>query len=368
MPAVPDPRISRLADVLCRYSLEVERGDVVLVHGPVLAQPLFLELTKTITELGAHPVLRPDLASVQRMLLERGSDAQLQPTRLEELENELATKYVTIWAEPNTHHLSDVPAARQALYSSARRELNERFFARISSGEARWCGTAFPCEAAAQDAGMSLVEWEDFVYGAGHLEDGDPVAHWREQSKRQQEIAERLSQIAELRIVAEDTELVVATGGRRWLNADGKQNFPDGEVYTSPEHTRTQGHVRFSFDAALYGRELSGVRLWFEDGRVVREEAARGADFLTEMLDQDDGARYLGEVAFGLNDEIQQATKDVLFDEKIGGTFHLALGMAFPEAGGTNVSGLHWDLVCDLRSGGEVYGDGELIARDGAFV
>jgi aminopeptidase len=139
-------------------------------------------------------------------------------------------------------------------------------------------------------------------------------------------------------------------------------------VYTSPLHDRTRGHISFSFDATYNGREFGGVRLWFEDGRVVRHEASRGEEFLSGMLDMDEGARYLGEVAFGMNDEIQRATRNIAFDEKIGGTAHVALGAAFPEAGGTNRSSLHWDIVRDLRSGGEVYGDGQLIARDGAFL
>jgi aminopeptidase len=194
------------------------------------------------------------------------------------------------------------------------------------------------------------------------------VAYWRRQSERQAEVIARLATVSELRIVAEDTDLTLDVSGRTWQNADGRENFPDGEVYTSPVHERTRGHIAFSFDATYQGREFGGVRLWFEDGRVVRHEATRGEEFLAGMLEMDEGARYVGEVAFGMNDEIQRATNNVAFDEKIGGTTHIALGAAFPEAGGTNRSSLHWDIVCDLRHGGEVYGDGELLARDGAFL
>jgi len=181
-------------------------------------------------------------------------------------------------------------------------------------------------------------------------------------------VVERLTGVSELRIVAEDTDLTVDVAGRTWLNADGHENFPDGEVYTSPRHEHTRGHIAFSFDATYHGHEFAGVRLWFEDGRVVRHEATRGEAFLAQMLDMDEGARKLGEVAFGMNDEIQTGVKNVAFDEKIGGTCHLALGAAFPEAGGTNRSSLHWDIVRDLRSGGEVYADGELISKDGRFL
>jgi aminopeptidase len=366
---VLDPRLTTLAELLCRYSLDVKAGELVLVEGPALAQPLMLELVKTITDLGAHPMVRPRLERVDALFMERASRAQLEAvTRLDELEVELPSKHLVVWANANTRYLSSAPSQNLAIRSAAFRSLFDRSLERIAKGEAGWCGTCFPCHAAAQDAGMSLAEWEDFVFAAGHLGDPDPIAFWRQQSARQAAIAERLGAVRELRMVADGTDLTVDVGGRLWMNADGRENFPDGEVYTSPVETATRGHVSFSFDAPYNGRDVSGVRLWFEDGRVVREEAGRGADYLTEMLDQDAGARYLGEVAFGLNDEIQTATRDTLFDEKIGGTFHVALGMAFPAAGGSNSSGLHWDMVCDLRDGGEVYGDGELVARDGRFL
>jgi aminopeptidase len=366
---VPDPRLTTLSELLCRYSIDVQPGDLVLVDGPALAQPLLLELVKSITDLGGHPMVRPRLERVDALVMERASRVQLEAvTELDRLEVELPQKMLTVWANSNTRYLASAPPDNLAARSAAMRPLFDRSLERTAAGEMRWCGTAFPSHAAAQDAGMSLAEWEDFVFAAGHLTDPEPIAFWREQSARQAVIAERLSAVRELRIVAEDTDITVDVGGRRWLNADGHENFPDGEVYTSPVETATRGHVRFSFDAPYNGREVSDVRLWFEDGRVVREEASRGGDYLTRMLGQDAGARMLGEVAFGLNDEIQQPTRDTLFDEKIGGTFHLALGMAFPEAGGTNSSGLHWDMVCDLRTGGEVYGDGELLARAGRFL
>jgi aminopeptidase len=366
---VPDPRLTRLADVLCRYSLEVGEGDTVLVTGPVVAQPLFVELVKRITEAGAHPMVRPHLERADAAILREATPEQLATvTRLEELEVEAPTRQITIWANDNTRYMADVPAAAQAARSAATRHLFERFLQREAADEARWCGTAYPCHAAAQDAGMSLAAWEDFVYGAGHLGDDDPVAFWREQSRRQAQVVDRLSGVRELRIVAEDTDITIGVDGREWANADGHKNFPDGEVYTSPVETATHGEIAFTFDATYLGNDVGGVRLRFEEGRVVAHEARKNAGFLGEMLDMDAGARFLGEIAFGMNDEIQVGTRDTLFDEKIGGTCHMALGMAFPECGGVNRSGLHWDMVCDLRSGGEVYADGDLVARDGRFL
>jgi aminopeptidase len=366
---VPDPRLTRLAEVLCRYSLEVGEGDTVLVTGPTVAQPLFVELVKTITSAGAHPMLRPHLERAEAAILREATEAQVAAvTRLEELEIEAPTRQITIWANENTRYMADVPASTQAARSAATRRLFERFLEREAADDVRWCGTAFPCHAAAQDAGMSLAAWEDFVFSAGHLDDADPIAFWRAQSDRQAQVIERLAGVREIRIVAEDTDLTIGVGGRVWANADGRKNFPDGEVYTSPVETATRGHIAFTFDATYLGNDVGGVRLRFEDGRVVAHEARKNADFLGEMLGMDAGARCLGEFAFGMNDEIQTATRDTLFDEKIGGTCHMALGMAFPECGGLNRSGLHWDLVCDLRSGGEVYADGDLVGRDGRFV
>jgi aminopeptidase len=366
---VPDPRLTKLADVLCRYSLDVGAGDLVLVTGPAHAQPLFVEVVRRITALGAHPWVSAHLDGVRAAMLEEGSDQQLETvTELEWLALEAPRRMLSIWSHPNTRYMTRIPGDRQARYDAARVELTRRFEERISKGELSWCGTQYPWHSEAQEAGMSLAEWEAFVYGAGHLDDDDPVAFWREQSARQARAIELLAGVRELRFVAEDTDLTVGVEGRRWLNADGHENFPDGEVFTSPVETATRGHVSFSFPALQDGRELDGVRLWFEDGRVVREEAAKNARFLTDMLNMDDGARLLGEVAFGMNEEIRESTREVLFDEKIGGTFHVALGFGFTEAGGGNLSGLHWDLVCDLRDGGEVYGDGELIYRDGTFL
>lgn len=368
-PLVPDPRLSVLAGLLCNHSLEVAADDLVLIDTPALAAPLAVALVSEITRLGAHPLVRGRTEAIDAALLEYASDRQAATvTELDRIEIEHPDKMVTIWAPRNTRYLNRVPSSRLAARSAARRPLLERSFEREAAGELRWVGTAYPSQGSAQDAGMSLAEWGEFVYTAGHLADDDPAAFWRAQSARQAALIARLEQIAELRIVAQDTDLRVRVDGRTWQNADGRSNFPDGEVYTSPLQTETEGHISFSFDATYNGREVSGVRLWFEHGRVVREQAERGGAHLTALLDQDAGARMLGEFAFGLNEEIQRPTRDTLFDEKIGGTCHVALGMAFPECGGDNVSGLHWDLVCDLRSGGEVYGDGELILRDGSFL
>ena len=249
------------------------------------------------------------------------------------------------------------------------RELTNRRWARISAGEMRWAGVLCPAPAHAQDAGMSVSEYESFVFRACHVQDGgDAAEHWRSQSAELAAHAERLASVRELRIVGPGTDLRVDVSGRKWEAADGHYNMPDGEVFTSPVETETEGEISFSFPALFHGREVDGIALRFEGGKIVATEARRGHDFLEALLDLDEGARRLGEVAFGLNYEIDRFTSNTLFDEKIGGTMHVALGSAFEELGGLNESALHWDLVCDLRAEGEVYADGELVWRAGRFL
>ena len=244
-----------------------------------------------------------------------------------------------------------------------------RFLERAGKGELRWVTTQFPCQAAAQDAQMSLAAYEQFVFTAGKLDSDDPAAAWRKISAEQQRLVDELNEAKEIRFTTpQGTDLTLGVEGRTWVNCDGKANFPDGEVFTGPLEDATQGVVCYSFPAVHGGREVDGIRLEFKEGRVVDAAAARGEEFLLAMLDQDGGARTLGEIALGTNYSVRQYTRNTLFDEKIGGTFHAALGAAYPETGGTNQSGLHWDMVCDLREGGEVYVDGRLISRDGRFL
>jgi aminopeptidase len=285
------------------------------------------------------------------------------------LEIEKVDAIVTIWADRNTRALSQADPNRVSKKIASRRALTNRFWERIDDGKAKWVGTRFPTEAHAQDAEMSLAEYEQFVYGACHVGAGeDPVAHWRGVSTELNARARELNTFTELRIVGPDTDLRINVEGRDWLAADGKLNMPDGEIFTSPVETETEGDIRFSFPAIFQGRGVEDVRLRFEGGRVVHAEAGNGNDFLQSLLDMDEGARVLGEAAFGLNYEIDRFTRDILFDEKIGGTMHFALGSSFKKLGGRNESGLHWDMICDLRTDGEVYADGELVWKAGHFL
>jgi aminopeptidase len=365
-----DPRAARLADLLINYSLELRPGQLVRIDGGTVAAPLITELYRAAVRAGANAHTRVVIEETDVIDVHEGTDEQLTfVSEIERFEIEHVDALITIWADRNTRAFSQADPDRVGRRIASRRALTNRYWERIDAGTARWVGTRFPADAHAQDADMSLDEYEDFVYGACHVRAGeDPVAHWEGVSIELNARARELETFRELRIVGPDTDLRLNVEGRSWLAADGKLNMPDGEIFTSPVETETAGEVRFSFPAIFHGRGVEDVRLRFEGGEVVHAEAAKGQDYLRSLIAMDDGARRLGELAFGLNYEIDRFTRDILFDEKIGGTMHLALGSGFKKLGSTNDSGLHWDMICDLRSEGEVYADGELVWKAGHFL
>jgi aminopeptidase len=361
-------RLRRLAEVLVGYSAGVEPGDLVVVQGTTNVEPLLDELYAAVLRAGGMPSMRATL-ELDDVLLADGNDEQvswISPADREDIEQ--ADVWIVIEAPSNTRALTGISPEREALQQRARKDLRERYLERAQRGELRWVLTAYPTQAAAQDAEMSLAEYEEFLYAGALLDDGDPVARWRAFAGEMQRVAEFLESKQELRIVAEDTDLTLAVGGRTWIPSEGRENFPDGEVFTAPHETGVDGEIRFTYPAVFRGRQVDDVRLRFEKGEVVEATAARAQEFLEEMIAVDEGARRVGELAFGLNDAVQVFTRNILFDEKIGGTVHLALGSAYPECGGTNRSALHWDMICDLRSGSEVYADGQLVYRNGRFL
>jgi aminopeptidase len=367
---VTDPRLARLGELVVSYSLGLRAGQVLRVDAPPVAVPLAIEIYRAALAAGAHPYVDLEPERLQELLLEGASDEQLDyVSPIAKAELAQVDALVTIWAESNTRALTHADPDRHQRMLGARQELSKIRWARIAAGELAWLGVHFPTQAHAQDAEMSLEEYERFVYRACHVEvPGDAVAHWTGTRAELAARAEQLSVVEELRVVGPGTDLRLGVAGRRWNAADGRHNMPDGEIYTSPLETLTEGEIAFEFPALFHGREVSGIRLRFERGEVVEAEAGRGQDYLDALLRLDDGARRLGEVAFGLNYEIDRFTRNTLFDEKIGGTMHFALGAAFADVGGQNESSLHWDLVCDLRAEGEVYADGELVWRAGRFL
>ena len=364
-----DPRYERLAELVLDHSLELKPGQVVRIEADAVAAPLIVPLHREAIKRGAHAYTAVDLSGLTELLVGHGSEEQVSfvsPIELREMERIDAA--ISIWSETNTRSFSRADTERRQRQLAAARQVAIKRRDRVSRGEMRWCGTLCPTDAHAQDAGMSLDDYEDFVFRACHVLDDDPVGHWQAVGEKLQARAVELGSVRELRIVGEDTDLTVTVEGRAWRASCGLHNIPDGEVYTSPVETGINGTIRFGFPAVYGGREVDDVRLRIEGGRVVAAEAAGGDAYLQALLGIDEGARGVGEVAFGLNYEIDRFTRNILFDEKIGGTMHLALGMGFGDLGGENRSALHLDLICDLRREGEVFADGESIWRTGRFL
>ena len=364
--------LTKWAETLVQYSLYLQPGEQVLIRVDEAAIPLAKEVYRAVLRAGAHPHIQVNIDGVDEIFLTAASDSQLDwVSPIKQFEYETIDALCAIVAPANTSALAGVEPEKQTRAQKAGSAVRKSLFARSAEGRAKWSLTLYPTQAAAQNAKMSLASYEEFLLKAMLLDRDDPAAAWKEFSAQQQRYVDYLNTVETLRFVATDTNITMRVGGRRWVNSDGHKNFPSGEIFTGPHEDSVNGVVRYTFPTAHLGHEVDDVRLTFEKGRVVKAEASRGLDFLETMLDSDAGARVLGEAAIGNNYGVQQYTRNTLYDEKIGGTFHLALGNAYPETGATNVSAVHWDMVCDMRptaGGGAIYADGVLIHENGQWV
>ncbi len=364
-----DSRIEKMAKVLVNYSLNLQKGETFAIGANTVTEPLMLAVYKEALLAGANPIMVPIIADAAELLLKHGTDEQLECVNpIERLLFEDFDAILTIWGEENTKALSNVDPSKISKRSKARADIIKTYMERMGSGKLKWCGTQFPTYSAAMDADMSLMEYEDFVFGACFIDCEDPVAEWKKFHDIQEKYVEYLNTKSHFEVKSKDSHITFSTQGRKWNNCDGRVNFPDGEIYTSPVEDSINGVVRFSFPAVYMNREVEDVELTFKDGKVVKATAKKGEDFLNSVLDTDEGARMVGEFAIGTNNNIKKFTKNILFDEKLGGTIHIAVGGGFPEIGGKNVSAIHWDLICDMKDGGEIYADGELFYKEGKFL
>jgi aminopeptidase len=320
-----DPRLENLAKILVNYSTAVKNGDWVLVQGNVLALPLVNEVEKI------------DCAIILR-------------------------------ASANTRALSGVAPEKQRLRQGARMEIFKTQLERAAQGSLRWILTNYPCEAFAHDADMSLRDYENFVYAATFAACSDPIQAWQDIDRQQQRLVEWFKGKKQVVLRGPHCDLSLSITDRTFINCSGKNNMPDGEIFTGPIEDSANGWVHFTYPAVHGGREVEGVELIFEQGKVIDAHAKKNEEYLLALLDMDPGARYLGEFAIGTNYNIQRFTRDILFDEKIGGSFHMAIGSGYPETGSKNQSGLHWDFICDMRTDSEIWVDDELIYKNGAFL
>jgi aminopeptidase len=359
--SIPDP--DAFAGLLCDWCLQAAEGDQVIVATTTLAVPLVLAVHKALLRRRAWPLLRIAPPGTAEHFYTYAQDLHLEgyaPLELTEVKD--AAAWLRIDAPTNTRALAGVDPAVITRAARARATIQE---ARLAL---RWCGTLWPTPALAQQAGMSEDDYAAFVDRALFLDQDDPVAAWRSLSDRQQLAVERLSRARELHIEAEGTDLRLSVEGRTWINSDGRHNMPSGEVFTGPREDSANGTIRFTVPTSPRGVEVTGVELTFRDGEVVEARAERGEDYLRAALATDPGARFLGEIGIGTNTGIDRPTGSILLDEKIAGTVHLALGRSYPETGGSNSSALHWDLICDLRDGGRISADNELVHEHGGLV
>ncbi len=364
-----DQRLNKLAKLLVNYSTEIKKGDFVFICADEVATPWVVEVAKEAIKAGAHVEYKIDSDEVDEAKYKYSTEEQLKEGNLiYETLLARADVWLTAWGSRNTRVLSRIDSEKIKIAQQGAKTWRDIYSERMGNGSLRWCGTQYPTHADAQEGNMSFSEYEEFVYGAGLLDKEDPVAEWKKISENQERWVKYLDTKSQLHIISEGTDIKVGINGRKWINCDGKENFPDGEIFTSPEENNINGYITFSFPGIFSGKQIEGIKLVVKEGKVVEATAQKGEDLLKALLETDEGASYFGEVAIGTNYGIKDFTSNMLFDEKIGGTVHMAIGDSMPEAGGKNKSTLHWDMLCDMRNGGKIYADGELFYENGQFI
>jgi aminopeptidase len=363
-----DPRVENLAKVLVNYSTGVKAGDWVLVQGNILALPLVNEVVRQALHAGGNVNVLLDSEELTESILTESGDTQLKwVSPIESMVVEKVDCMINLRASGNTRAMNGVAPEKQRLRQSARRQIMSTYLQRAAQGDLRWVLTNYPCPAFAQDADMSLRDYENFAYAATFADQSDPIKSWQAIDTQQQQLVEWLKGKKQVSLRGPNCDLKLSIADRTFINCSGKNNMPDGEIFTGPLENSAQGWVRFTYPAVHGGREVEGVELEFDQGKVINARAKKNEAYLLTLLDMDAGARYLGEFAIGTNYSIKRFTRDILFDEKIGGSFHMAVGAGYPETGSKNQSSLHWDFICDMRTDSEIWVDGELFYKNGAF-
>ncbi|ADD67533.1 peptidase M29 aminopeptidase II [Denitrovibrio acetiphilus DSM 12809] len=357
----------KMAQLICEYSLDLKEGDIFLIRSETVAEPLVKEFVRKTLEMGAHPVLRMMISEQQSVFYKYATEKQLEfipPSVMADAENITAQVYID--STDNTKQLTNTDKSKVSLYAKSMRKVRDVLMDREEKGEFRWSLCPYPTQAMAQDAEMSLDEYTEFVFNACKLNEADPVAAWKEVDEFQNKVVDILTGTKEIRIEGKNTDITFNVEGRKWINCNGHHNMPDGEVFTSPVEDGVNGQIYFDLPTSYMGVEAGGITLKIDKGRIIEASAEKGDDFLQSVLDTDEGSRLIGEIAFGLNDNINKPTKNILFDEKIGRTIHMAVGASYPEAGGKNKSGIHWDMIKGMADG-KVYADGVMIYSEGRF-
>lgn len=365
----------KYAEVLVDYSVDVQKGDLVQIRGTsVYTKDLVKAVFKRVLEKGGHPLVRTSIEDMSDIFIKMANGEQLDYVDpITKLEYETVDKFISIGGPMNTKTMAHADLTKLARRGKATKALSETLMKRSAEGTAKWVIADVPTHALAQEAKMSFDEYSEFLFKSCYLDLDNPVAKLKELDEKQTKWADYLNKAKKLRIVGEKTDITFGIEGRKWISCSGLNNYPDGEVFTSPVENDINGEIYFDFPQIYRGNEAQGVHLFIENGKVVKAAAEKGEEFLNAMLDMDEGSRGIGEIAIGTNDEIQEITGNILFDEKIGGAIHMAVGASYPETGGKNVSGLHWDLIKNMKpkdgsAGGKIYADGVLIYENGKIL
>ena len=357
-----DQRVKNFAKILVHYSVKAKKGEIFSISGTSLAEPLIVEVYEELLRTGVFPEIKMSPPGTNESFFKLGQDHHFKtlPSHTKNYYKSI-DGIINISSADNTRALSAIDPKKQALFSKTMNPLRGILMKK------KWTSTLFPTLAYAQDAEMSLRDFEDFVFSATFSDEDKPIKAWESIHKMQDRMIKKLKGADEVRIVGPDTDLKMSVKNRIFINSSGTHNMPSGEIFTGPIEDSVEGYISYDFPVCVQGREVDGIRLVFKKGLVVEATAEKNQDFLLAMLDTDKGARRLGELGIGTNMKIQKFIKNILFDEKIGGTIHLALGQAYEESGGKNKSALHWDMIKDLRKGGTLYVDGKIIQKDGVF-
>ena len=364
-----DQRLDLLATLLVDYCVETQAGEVVRIHSLPQAGDLVRAVYREVLKAGGYPLVRFRLDGFDELFYRYASDAQIDyVTDVQSYEVEHIQASIGIWAPGNLRETAGIDPKRLARRSKAMEPLQAPFMKPRDQGGVKWVGLDFPTNGSAQEAGMSLADYEEFVFRACMPEPGNPADYWRKVHAEQERLVQILNRMEALHFKGPRMDLRLRCQGRKWINCDGQMNMPDGEIFTAPIDDSAQGWIAFDYPSEFYGKPVEGIRLDFLDGKVVGSSAEKGADCLQAALEVDEGAQRIGEISFGTNAGIQICTKNTLFDEKIGGTIHLALGEAYPESGGINKSAIHWDIVAEMKNGSRVLADGRTIYENGQFL
>ncbi|MEM9545568.1 MAG: aminopeptidase [Bacteroidota bacterium] len=358
----------KYADLLLDYCLQVQKGQKLYIKSTTLAEPLLRELYRGGTQRGSHVVIDMRFSGQNKIFMDNANEEQLRfstPNFIEAMHNFDA--FLMIRAPFNLKADQGIDSSKRKIRSAALKPLNQAYFDRTASGELTRSLCQYPTQASAQEAGMSLEEYRDFVFKACNLDKPDPLKAWIKVREKQQSIVDRLDSVDMVRYVGKGTDISFSVKGRKWINSDGRTNMPSGEVFTGPVEDSVNGFVHFSYPSIFMGTEVAGISLEVRDGNVIKWSAEQGSEILDQVFEVD-GARRFGEVAIGTNYNIQRATKNILFDEKIGGTIHMAVGQSYKQTGGLNESSIHWDMIAEMKNGGQIYADGKLIYENGVFL